>query len=112
MMIVKRIISTNVEEDIETTKRKIIVVPEPEEKKIMSFVSDIVDDDGDYESSYNKGISCDFNDEVSWIRFDWLLTYLKDRQTDLEEEDEKDEGEYKINEEILPIITKYKGYTL
>jgi len=109
-MIVKKLINTKVEGNIEITKREIKEVPKEDEKKILDFVQDIIDDDGDPESYYSKGIADDFNGELAWISFDWLISYIEDRQTDLESEDEQEESEYKNNKEILPILIKYKGY--
>ena len=109
-MIVKKLINTKVEGNIEITKREIKEVPKEDEKKILDFVQDIIDDDGDPESYYSKGIADDFNGELAWISFDWLISYIEDRQTDLEEQDELEETDYKNNKEILPILIKYKGY--
>jgi len=109
-MIVKKLIEAKVEGNIEITRREIKEVLKEDEKKIMDFVQEIIDDDGDPESYYSKGIADDFNGEVVWINFDWLINYIKDRQTDLEEENEQEESDYKNNKEILPILIKYKRY--
>jgi len=86
-MIVKKLINTKVEGNIEITKREIKEVSKEDEKKILDFVQEIIDDDGDPESYYSKGIADDFNGDLAWINFDWLINYIKDRQTDLEEQD-------------------------
>jgi len=109
-MIVKKLINTKVEGNIEITEREIKEVSKEDEKKILDFVQEIIDDDGDPESYYSKGIADDFNGDLAWINFEWLKNYIKDRQTDLESEKEQEESEYKNNKEILPILIKYKGY--
>lgn len=63
-MIVKKLINTKVEGNIELTEREIKEVPKEDEKKILNFVQDIIDDDGDPESYYSKGISDDFNGDL------------------------------------------------
>ncbi len=108
--IVKKLLRTKVEDNIETTTREIKEVPQEEWNKIFEFVSNIIDDDCDYESSYSKGLATDMNDDLAWINFDSLIEYLEDRQKDLEEETETEETEYTSNKEILPILNKYKGY--
>jgi len=108
--IVKKLLHTKVEDNIETTKREIKEVPKEDWDKIFEFVSDILDDDCDYEASYSKGITCDINDDLAWINFNDLIEYLEDRQKDLEIEKEMEENEYITNKDILPILNKYKGY--
>jgi len=110
--IVKKVLDVKVEGNVEITRREIKEVPHEDWIKIFEFVSDIIDDDCDYESSYSKGLSLDMNDDLAWINFDWLIEYLEDRQKDLMNEDgETEETEYKTNKEILPILNKYKGYS-
>ena len=109
-MIVKKLIETKVEGNIEITKREIKEVSKEDEKKIIDFVQEIIDDDGDPESYYSKGIAEDFNGDLVWINFDTLIGYIEDRQQDLEEAKEQEDYEYKNNKEILPILIKYKRY--
>lgn len=111
-MIVKKTTDTflNVTGDVETTKKSIKEVDKAEGVMIMDFVQDIIDDDGDPESYYSKGIGDGFDGEICWIKFSWLITYVDDRQSDIPKE-EHGETEYKANAEILPILNKYKGYT-
>ena len=111
-MIIKKILTNNVEGNIETIRREILEVPEDEEKKIRDFVDDIIESDGDPESFYSKGIGTDFEGELHWINFNWLIDYVEDRQTDLKDQGEDEETEYRNNDEILPIIIKYRGFTL
>lgn len=110
-MIVKKVLDCKVEDGIETTRREIKEVPEEEEKKIREFVEEIIDNDGDPESFYRKGIGTDFEGDLHWINFNWLIDYVEDRQTDLKNEGEEEETEYGNNKEILPILTKYKDHT-
>jgi len=72
-MIVKKLINTKVEGNIEITKREIKEVSKEDEKKILDFVQEIIEDDGDPESYYSKGIADDFNGDLAWINFDWLI---------------------------------------
>jgi len=109
-MIVKKLINTKVEGNIEITKREIKEVPKEDEKKIMDFVFETIDDDGDPESSYSKGLGEDFNGDVVWINFDMLRKSIEERQKFLKEEGEIEDYEYEKNKEILPVLNKYKGF--